>query len=163
MKFTELHKHLLVAVMLAILVLMWGCGSGGESTPNAVVGKSTAVTIIPSGNGTFTFQGNDLKGVAGIDLTVTYDSSFLTTPTISQGSFITGTAMFVTNPIYSSNAFKIAILTAIPFSGGGHIASVSFASHTGTGSITVTGSVLDSKGAPLGEMIILTANDFQSP
>lgn len=148
--------------MLVILALMTGCGSGGESSPNAVAGKSTAVTIIPSGNGTFTFQGNNLDGVAGIELTVTYDSSFLTTPTISQGSYI-GTALFGTNTNYAPSAIKIAIVTAIPFSGGGHIATVNFASHTGTGSITVTGSMLDSKGAPLGEMISSTANDFQSP
>lgn len=163
MKFTKLKAHLLVAVMLVILALMTGCGSGGESSPNAVAGKSSAVTVIPSGNGTFTFQGNNLNGVAGIELTVTYDSSFLATPMISLGSFIPVTAMFGTNTNYAPSAFRIAIVTAIPFSGGGHIATVSFASHTGAGSITVTGSMLDSKGAPLGEMISSTANDFQSP
>lgn len=148
MKSIYIQKYFQVTLILAILVLMWGCGSGGGTAPNEVVGKGASVSIIPSSNGEYVIQGDNMDGVAGIELSINYDSSNLSSPTVTQGGLISGALMVVntSNP----GTIKIAIASVKAFSGNGQIATFSFASVTGTGSVSI-GSVklIDINGAPI--------------
>ena len=137
-----------VTLILTILVLMWGCGSGGGMTPNEVVSKAASVSLIPSGNGEYVIQGDNMDGVAGIELTINYDSSALSSPTVTQGGLISG-ALMRSNTTFVGT-IRIAIVNTTPFSGSGQIDTVSFTSATGTGSVSIaTVKMIDSKGAPI--------------
>ena len=144
------QKYFQVILILAILVLMCGCGSGsgGGTTPNEVVSKGASVSIIPSSDGEYALQGNNMDGVAGIALTINYDSSTLSSPTVTQGGLISGALMQTNTTVVG--AVRIAIVNTKAFSGSGQIATVSFASVTGTGSVSI-GSVklIDSNGATI--------------
>ena len=150
MKFITLRKCLQVALILAIPSLMWGCGHGGVTSPNEVVGKVASVSVIPSGNGVYVIQGDNMGGVAGMELTISYDSPTLSSPTVTQGEFIAG-ALMVANTT-APGTIKIAIITAWPkaFTGSGPIATVSFAAVTGKGSVSIASvKMVDAKGAPV--------------
>jgi hypothetical protein len=129
---------------------------------SATLALGASVSLTPSGNGVFIIQGNQMDSISGIDLTVTYDTSSLSSPSVVQGSLISGGALFVANPAYSQNSIKIAIIRQIPFSGSGPISIISFASHTGTGSITVSANMLNSSRAHVPGGGISTASDFQT-
>ena len=122
-----------------------------------------AVTITSAGNGVFIINGSQLDGVGGIDLNVVYDSPSLGSPTISQGSFISGGGMFLANPNFAPNTIKIAIVRQPVFSGSGQLAVISFATHTGTGAVKVTtNSMISGTGAPISVAGSSSANDFQT-
>ncbi|MEI6207427.1 MAG: cohesin domain-containing protein [Desulfuromonadales bacterium] len=107
---------------------------------------AAVTTITPSGSGTFTVQGSDMDGVAGIDLFITYDTTLLASPSVTQGHLVSGALMAANtnNP----GSIKIAIIDSKPFSGSGTIATITFASQNGTGGITsVRASAINSKGA----------------
>jgi len=87
--------------------------------------------------------------VAGIQIDITYDASSLQTPTVTQGGLVSG-AMLAANT-KQPGIIKIAIISTRPFSGSGPIATISFASKTGTGGITsVKSSMIDINGSSLG-------------
>jgi Cohesin domain len=150
MKFIYLQKYLQVVLIPVILVLMWGCGSGGGTSPNQVVSKVATVSVTPSGNGEYVIQGDNMDGVAGIDLTISYDSSTLSSPTVAQGGLISG-AFMVSNTT-TPGTVRIGFIIAYPkvFSGSGQLATVSFAAVTGEGSVSVASvNMVDVKGAPI--------------
>lgn len=120
-----------------------------------------AITITPSGNGVFTLQGNSMDGVGGIDLTVNYDNSSLASPSVSQGALVSG-AIFAANPIFSANTIRIAIISTKPFSGSGPIATISFGTHSGAGSLAVSSSMITTSGSPMSGGGRTTAYDFQT-
>ena len=87
-----------------------------------------------------------MDGVAGIDLTISYDSSVMTSPTVTQGGLTSG-ALMVTNTSVPG-AIKIVIITTKTFSGSGQIATVTFATQSVASGITITSvKMLDNKGA----------------
>lgn len=91
--------------------------------------------------------GNNMDGVAGIDLTINYDISMLSTPTVTKGGLV-AKGMLAANTSMPG-MIKIAVISMTPFSGSGQIASINFASNTANGgikSISVS-SMIDSKGA----------------
>ncbi len=128
---------------------------------SASLALGAAITITPSGNGVFTIQGNSMDGVGGIDLTVNYDNSALASPSVSQGALVSG-AMFAANPNFSANSIRIAIISTKSFSGSGPIATISFGTHSGEGSLAVTSSMITTSGSPMLGGGRTTANDFQT-
>ena len=148
--FDSLQKYLRVASILATLVLMWGCGSGGGTGPSEVAGKGATVSVIPSGNGVYVIQGDNMDGAAAIDLTISYDTSTLSSPTVAQGELISG-GLMVANTT-TPGTIRIAVILAYPkkLSGSGQIATVSFAAVTGEGTVSIASAeMVDVKGAPL--------------
>lgn len=145
-----MKHHLLHALFILIIIL--GLASGA---------LAAGVTITPQGNGVFSINGYKMDGVAGFELYVNYDSSALASPTAQKGTFIV-TDNFLSNPNFAPNTLKIAYINSVGFSGGGQLAVVSFASHTGTGSITVSSNMIDTKGVAVPTSSRATAMDFQT-
>ncbi len=145
-----MKHHLLHALLILIIIL-------GLTTGALAAG----ITITPQGNGVFSINGYKMDGVAGIELYVNYDSSTLASPTTVAGSLVAG-SLLTDNPNFAPNTIKIAIIKQTGFSGTGQLAVVSFASHTGTGSITVSSNMIDTKGVAVQTSARATAMDFQS-
>ncbi|MSN25290.1 MAG: hypothetical protein GJV46_05400 [Geobacter sp.] len=111
-----------------------------------VFGASVAIT--PAGNGNFIIQGNGMDGVAGVDLTIAYDNKTLASPTVSEGSLISGATMIANTD--APGAIRVVVIRLKAFTGSGPIVSVSFASHTGNGNFTITSTtMIDLKGNTL--------------
>jgi hypothetical protein len=115
---------------------------------SASLALGASLTVSASGTGVYTVQGNDMDGVAGFDLLLNYDSTALASPSVSPGTLISG-AIFAANPNYSKNSIKIAVVSANPLSGSGPVATIAFATHTGTGrGVTVASfNPIDQNGA----------------
>lgn len=143
-----------VIVLLGMAVVLWGCGNGGGAASSATtsvpqsstaVSKDAFVSLVPSSDGGLIIQGNNMNGVAGIALTITYDSSVLAAPTITQGGLIAGSVM-ATNTLYAGT-IKLAIVSNTALSGNGEIAAVSFATVNGPGNASLTSvELIDSNG-----------------
>jgi len=143
----KIAKYLQAICLLVMLALMWGCGNGGGSASNEIVSKSI-FSISPSSNSEYVVRGDNMDGVAGIDLTISYDNAALSSPTVTQGGFISG-AMMATNTT-TPGKIKIAIISSKAISGNGQIATVSFASATGIGNVSITAvNMIDTKGATI--------------
>lgn len=140
LKYIELKKYLQTFLFLVVLALMWGCG-------NEVISKNL-ISLSPSSSSEYVLRGDNMDGVAGIDMTINYDNSTLSSPTVTQGEFISG-AMMATNTS-TPGVIKIAIISTKAISGNGQIATVSFASVTGTGNILISNvNMIDNKGATI--------------
>ncbi len=116
------------------------------SSTSLALGASLLITS--AGSGSYTVQGENMNGVAGIDLTIGYDASLLSTPTVSWGGLVSGALSIANTNVPGS--IKIAIIRTDPFSGSGQIASVSFATQSGTGGIiSISAKLIDSKGGAI--------------
>ncbi len=119
---------------------------------SATLALGASVTFTSSASGDYLILGNNMDGVAGIQLNVTYDKASLATPTVTQGGLVSG-AMLAANTT-QPGIIKIAIVSTRTFSGSGQIATISFASKTGNGRITsITTSMIDSKGSALASSV----------
>jgi len=137
-------RRLYTVLMLSILMVMCGCG-GGSSTNDT----SATVSIVPAGSGKFIVQGDNMDGVSAIDLTISYDSTTLASPSVQKGTLL-GDALFVCNPTFRGT-IKIATVTNGTFAGSGQIASISFANVTGTGNVTIASfKLISSTGSTMG-------------
>ena len=111
---------------------------------------TAAISITPSGASSYSVQGTSMDGVAGIELTIRYDTTVLSMPKVTQEGSLTSGALFVANPNYTPNTIKIAIISTKPFSGSGQIANLSFTTSGGAGSVAlVSSSLIDSNGKPI--------------
>ena len=109
---------------------------------------AATVTIAPIDAKTYSVLGTGMDGVAGIDLTIGYDSSSLSTPSVTQGTQVSGALMAANTG--SAGSIKIAIISTKPFSGNGQIATISFANQQGAGGITsFNGSLINVQGGPV--------------
>ncbi len=109
---------------------------------------AAVVSVVPSGTSSYTIQGVQMNGVAGIQLDIFYDSASLATPAVTQGTLISG-AMFAANTTIPG-VIKIAIVSTSAFSGSGQIAAISFATKKGNAGITsIKTSMIDSKGSAI--------------
>lgn len=109
---------------------------------------AASVTVIPSGAGSFVIQGDGMNDVQGIDLTIGYDSSVLSAPTVRWGSLVSG-AVSIANTTTIPNTIRIAIMSAVQsISGSGQIAVVNFSSqNSGCGITSLSAKIIDSKSA----------------
>lgn len=122
---------------------------------------AASVTITPTAVGTYSVQGNSMDGVAGIDLKIIYDSSSLSSPTVSQGSLVAGALMAANtnNP----GSIKIAIVSTKALSGSGQIATVTFTTQNGAGGISSASvSMINSKGAPIAAQVVVSSGSAVS-
>lgn len=136
MYLSSLRRLLLASTLF---VLSWPASARAAAT----------VSVSPAGDSSYTVQGSNMSGVAGIRLDIAYDTGSLHgTPTVTQGGLVAG-AMLAANTSLPG-IIKIAIISTRAFSGSGQIASISFASKTGNGGITsVTASMIDSSGSAI--------------
>lgn len=112
---------------------------------SAQIAFGASIAITPTGNGTFVIHGGSMDGVAGIDLSVLYDSNSLASPTVTQGGLVSVGTMLANTNIPGS--IRILVVSTKVFKGSGPIATVSFATHNGTGSFSVsTNSIIDTNG-----------------
>lgn len=144
-------NNLFIAALLSLLALCL-CSCSNDSAVDCSSLQTTNGTatlkVTPTGDSSYTVQGVGMDGVAGIQLSISYDSASLADPTVTQGEFIAG-AMLASNTS-QPGLIKIAIISTKAFSGSGQIASITFASKNGAGGITsITTSMIDNKGTPL--------------
>jgi len=122
-----------------VILLLWGVAAS----------LAASASVISSGGGTYTIQGDNMDGVSGIELNLSYDNSSLATPSVSAGGLISGALMAANTA--NSGTIKIAVISTKTFTGSGPIAVVTFASKKGNGGLSiVSANMLDSKGAPIG-------------
>jgi hypothetical protein len=120
------------------------------------------VSVIPSGDKTFSVQGSGMDGATGIRLDISYDAASLVIPSVTPGGAVTG-AMFAANT-NQPGYIRIAIISTNTFSSNGQIATITFASKTGSGGITsVTSSMIDKTGAQLASNPNKTSPETPSP
>jgi hypothetical protein len=146
MKLLLLHPLLLATILS---VLSWS---------TSILAADVIVT--PTGDSTYSVQGSNVDGVAGIQLDFMYDTtSFIGTPTVTQGNLVAG-AMLAANTS-RPGSIKIAIISTRSFSGSGQIATISFTSKTGNGGLTLlSASMIDSKGSPIASTTGTISNDL---
>ncbi len=102
--------------------------------------------------------GSNLDGVAGIDLSISYDTSMLSTPTITKGPLVAKGMLVGNTP--SPGTIKIAVISVPALTGSGELAAISFASNTGNGGIkAVSAFAIDSKGAQIPVQTFVGAAD----
>jgi len=114
---------------------------------------AASVTLVPTGNATYSVQGADLDGVNGIQLAITYNAASLTTPTVTQGGVVSG-AMFAANASIPGR-ISIAVVSTKSFSGSGQIAAITFVAKSASPPIpTITSNLtIDSTGATVASTI----------
>lgn len=89
---------------------------------------ASVLSVGPSGNGTFVLRGSGLVDAAIIDVEITYDSTSLANPRVTQGAFVTG-AMTAAN-VDVPGVVRLSIIPAQSIGGNGTIATIVF-SRTG--------------------------------
>ncbi|HBA73284.1 MAG: hypothetical protein A2X82_18310 [Geobacteraceae bacterium GWC2_55_20] len=145
-------SKMMLVLIVAVALGLSGCGDGGSSDSSttaapvlSVTVGSAAVSLLPSVGSSYTVMGSGLDGVAGIELTITYDADTLGTATVTQGDLLAG-ALFSSNTS-TPGSIRIAAISSLPVSGSGPIAAISFASGTGTGGIrSISANMIDSRG-----------------
>lgn len=107
---------------------------------------AASITVSSSGKGTYIVVGESMNGVSGIQLTLGYDSAALASPSVTQGSLVSG-ALFTANTTIPGS-IRIAIVKSNPFFGSGQIATLSFAAYDGAGGISsFSARLIDTNGA----------------
>jgi len=139
-------------LIVAMAFALSGCGDGGSSDGSttaalvlSVTVGSAAVSLVPSGGSAYSVVGSGLDGVAGIDLTITYDAETLGAAMVTQGALANGALL--TSNTSTPGTIRIVVLSSRAFSGSVQLAAISFASGTGTGGIgSILVSMIDSRG-----------------
>ncbi len=100
----------------------------------------------PSGDGTFVLRGDQMAGVAGLEIRIGYDGGTLKNPRVAMGSLVSG-MMNAANP---ANPIRLAIVGTTPIagSGSGTIATITFdRAGSKPGSVTsLIASLIDGNG-----------------
>jgi hypothetical protein len=123
---------------------------------------AASITVTPAGSGAFAVLGDGMTGVAGIDITLGYDSSALASPSVTQGGLVSG-ALFTANTNLPG-LVRIAIIKSTPFPGNGQIATISFAVNNGSVGLTsISARLIDVKGASLPVQTSITAGLSSTP
>ncbi|MBI5656932.1 MAG: hypothetical protein HZC44_09000 [Geobacter sp.] len=149
-----MNVRILIPLLLAIalLPLLAACGGGGagDSTPPA-----TTITATLDSAGLVTLTAENLANVAGMEITLYYDSQTLANPQVTQGALVsqgisesnTGTAGIV----------RIVAVTAQTFSGTGTIATITF-TPVGSASgriLSLTANLIDVQTNPLAAQVVV--------
>jgi hypothetical protein len=130
-----------IFIMLSVFTLFISVAAGASGA---------ILTISSSGNGVFALQGAGLADVAGIDVTISYDTATLANPRVVQGGMISG-AMMMANPNYSPGVIRIVIVTTRIIAGSGLIATINF-DRPGGGNgkvLSLNAKVINQNGAPI--------------
>jgi len=109
---------------------------------------AATISVAPAGNGAFVLQASGLDAPAGMDITVTYDSSRLSNPRVVQGSLTSG-AMLASNTGVAGTV-RFAVVSTRAMNGSGPIATINFDPvGDSAGTITVKGTVINLAGKTL--------------
>src|SRR4051794_17610768 len=94
-------------------------------TPAANAALVPSVAAVPAGKGVWVLNGSGLSDAAGILIVVTYNTSLLGTPTVTQGSSLPG-GMFIANTTTEPGKIRIAWISTTPITAdSGNLATVS--------------------------------------
>ena len=129
----------IVLLFFFLILASWG---------NAAFGASLVVSS--SGGGVYSLQGVGLVNAAGIDVTITYDSSTLSNPQVVRGGLVSG-AMLAVNP-NSPGVIRIAAVKNGSIEGTGVLATISFSTVGGSSGkiLSMGASIIDSNGSQIG-------------
>lgn len=129
----------------AILALVAGLGLLGSFS----AASAATITAVASGNGVFAVVASGFTGVAGLDVTVTYDSATLGNPRVEKGAML-GNALFVANP-NQTGIIRIGAVSTSGVSGSGTVAVITFdRKGDSAGLLTgITATTINTSGAPL--------------
>ncbi|GFO65656.1 hypothetical protein M1B72_11450 [Geomonas paludis] len=106
---------------------------------------ASVLSLDPAGNGSFVLHGKAFTNVAGIDLAITYDSSKLSNPRLTQGPLARGAVTALNRN--APGTLVVSIIGAPAITGNGKIATVAFDQQgEDTGQISVRGSIIDTLG-----------------
>ncbi|SNB44670.1 cohesin domain-containing protein [Geobacter sp. DSM 9736] len=129
-----LPKIIRIVMMLVIVVAGSGGIGSGEATSAEVLSQSGRVSIIRSGSA-FTIQGDGMDGVGGVRISLSYNSSELSSPSVTETSYSTGSLMAANTTV--PGKIIVAIVRATPFSGSGQLATITFASQAEGAAVTI--------------------------
>lgn len=120
------------------------------------------ISLAPAGDGRFSVNGTAMNGVAGIKLTITYDSNLLSAPVVSQGGLIAGAMLAVNTNV--PGMITVGAVNTVPFGSSGQIVALSFTSKGGSGGITNLQvlELIDVKGAALPAKVSLLTETASS-
>ncbi|HJV34717.1 hypothetical protein [Geomonas sp.] len=110
---------------------------------------ASQLTISSSGGGVFAVTGS-LEGVAGVQMSISYDNTVLSNPVISLGDLITAHGMVgVPNP--RSNPIVIAAVSVSGVTAKGTIATITFNTVTPSsgGILSISGTAIDANRRPV--------------
>jgi hypothetical protein len=112
-------------------------------------GWGASLNISPAGNGAFVLQGVGLADVEGIDATITYDTSTLSSPQVLRGALISG-AVMATNQ-NTPGVVRIAAVKPTPITGSGVIATINFNTVPGKSGkiLSLNADVINSNGGKI--------------
>ena len=126
---------------------------------NTMADAAALLTVYPTGNSSYIVYGSALEGVAGIDLTIAYDTPELQNPVVSQGELAAGAFMAVNSG--KPGEIRAAIMRIDAISGSGQIVAIQFVSPTGSGEITsVTAEIIDENSAPMPVSVVIAESSF---
>jgi len=86
--------------------------------------QAAKLILTNAGSGVYIIQGIEMDGVSGVDLTVTYDSSSLSNPTVTQGALISGGLMSYNAG--TTGKIRIVAVTSSTYKGSGVVATLAF-------------------------------------
>ena len=126
---------------------------------NTMSDSAALLTVYPTGNSSYIVYGSTLEGVAGIDLTIAYDTPELQNPVVSQGALVAGAFMAVNTG--KPGEVRAAIMRIDAISGSGQIVAIQFSSPAGSGDITsATAEMIDENSATLPVSIVIAKSVF---
>jgi len=116
-----------------------------------------AITLGQSG----ALNGANMDNVAGLDLTIRYDSALLSSPTVTKGDLVSKGMLSANTSM--PGIIRIVIISTTPFIGSGQIAAINFASNPGNGGIqSISATVIDINGTHLPVMVSVISNTVPS-
>ncbi len=115
-----LRWFILRTIMIKALFISF-CILAGTSLPAY---SASTIQVVSADEGTFVIQGVDLDGAAAFDLTLTYDTTALANPQVTQGELVAG-AMMAVNPNIAGT-IRMALIRTTPVTGTGLIATIRF-------------------------------------
>lgn len=106
-------------------VLAVSVADGAKSaTVTVTVRRTTSLNIVYSGSGVYSVQAEGFAGVAGMDLTVIYDTATLTNPRVAKGA-LAGSTLAVANTAVPG-MIRWGAISAQEISGSGELATITF-------------------------------------
>jgi hypothetical protein len=134
-----------VTYYFVVCAVNGGSESAQSTRVSAVPGIGGAIYVIQLADGVFSLVTRGVTGMAGVDLTVGYDTSRLANPRVVRGNFAT-TAMTAIQANIPGQ-IRMAIIQPGPMSGSGTIATISFDQlGNSAGNIALSGYAINSSG-----------------
>lgn len=131
----SLRGVLLGSLLLCLLLLL----------PQQAI-AAPVLSLIPAGSGSFVLQGTGFTNVAGIDLTIGYDSARLSNPRLTQGPLARGAVTALNRN--DAGTLLVSIIGAPAINGNGPIATIFFDRQgVDIGEISARGSIIDTLGS----------------